>query len=1159
MAKSTRKVTKFLRAMWRRRVLQIMVPYAVTFWLLIQITELVVDVFELPLWIIQALIILFVLAFPAVLALTWTLEFRAKNGPQQLRSAEIAGEQGPPLAISLEMGRSERRQVSMLSGSFDIAQLGSEETSLEYLHDILGELEVVSRTLGARFDAYRLPTAAEKVSFVFGYPQAHDDDARRAVTAGLAIIDEVGRLNQSRADLGEPIVVARVGIHTGVVVVEESPEGKQRAKFIGQIPRLANSLRDMAPASTTLISSQTRDLTGNGFLTAPHDINGLGVVDAETKVFRVKKVLRADLNLWQEQILIGRNDELHLLESKWHNVVHGEGQFVLLQGSPGIGKSALIRRLSQLVIRKSSAWIFPCYCSPYEKDTSLFPIIRALQEAVLGFAPWDSEEERFKKLCDFVDQQEMDADQSVSLLAELLSLPVERSSPVEESPQIIRIRTLELLSTMIRTAAEKEPVLIVIEDLQWADPTTLEWILMMVNQGASPGVFMLLSARSEFVADWANRSSILNMTLSPLSQSASKKLIAVSTGSTLPLQWVNRIITETEGNPLYIQEVSKGLLESSGRQLAFGEDGVDSISHVDIPATLQDSLAARVDSLGEAKTLLQLCSVLGREFSFELLRKVACSENEAALTNYLNNLVKAEMLFQRGSYLQPSYEFKHILIQESAYHSLLKSTRKELHERIALVIEKEYPELAKRQPARLAHHFVEAGQPDKAISYHTIAASLSLDRFANPEAIEQARQGLALLAKKPMSPQRIEQELPLQAAMGKALLATYGYSHKEGRQAFERALELCEHIGDAPQLFQMLVGLWMYYVISARFDTSIEICRRLLRISESTGDPVQFLQANYCMGYTRFYKAQFPAAQRYLERALESEKEGYDYSSQSATEDDSRIPVRVILALVYWHLGQPVTAARCVNEANNMAQELKHPFGITFAAFVSAWFHQMRGDTKHTADYAAKAAAIAKEKRYEFWVPLSTFLGAWAVNKNLESARSGDTEDLDQLDACLTSYLESGAGAGQTYLTFSLAETCINQGDIKRAKEALNKAWAAVESTGEKFFVPEYQRLMGLLYVRRIRDQSSAEHFNNAEACFNEAMRQARGIGSCALELRAANDLAELMFRKGRYRESVKLLSAVSAKFKEFDDSADCVRAMNLLKKSKKRLVQAGQ
>ncbi|NND55938.1 MAG: AAA family ATPase, partial [Xanthomonadales bacterium] len=793
MTNSPRKPQDFFKEVWRRQVLQIVVPYAIAGWLLAQVAELVLDAFEMPPWVMQALLVVLLLGFPVVVVLAWIFDITPKGHFVRTEPSEGSDETEHPPAISLEMGDSERRQVTMLSCRFDITRGDSREIDLEYQRDAILALDKVSRDLARRFDAYLIPAITEQFSFVFGYPQAHDDDARRAVAAGLAIMEEVGKLQKTRADLADLEVTAHVGIHTGLVVIDDSEADKQKVTITGQVQSFTDWLRNVAPANTVVISPQTHQLTDSFYETEslgdyPHPRH-----QEQVAVFRVHKPFPTSDDLWQKQKLVGRDHELLLLEGHWDNVVNGGGQFALIQGKPGIGKSALVRSFSQQVTMRSKVWVMPCYCSPYEQNNAMFPITQALQGPILGFTPSETVQVRFEKLSAFVDEKKLDAEDALSLLSGLLSLPVASESSPPEPPQITRIRTLELLLTLIRSTATQQPVLMIFEDLQWADPTTLEMIEMMVDEGPSPGVFLLFSARPEFAADWSRRSFVLNLDLSPLANSASRELIASSAGAfEMPSELVERIVEETEGNPLYIQELTRGLLESDAARNSFGQGLA---GRLEIPATLLDSLAARIDSLGKAKSVLQLCSVLGHEFSYDLLRSVSQSENEVALKEYLAGLVKAEMLFQRDSFRHRSYVFKHILIQESAYNSLLKSTRKELHDKTATVMEERYPEMANLQPARLAYHFTRAGKADKAIAYWTGAAAQSLARFANAEAIEQARQGLGLLEETPVSPQRVEQELPLQGVLGKAFFALHGYSSRRGRRAFERALELCEPIG----------------------------------------------------------------------------------------------------------------------------------------------------------------------------------------------------------------------------------------------------------------------------------------------------------------------------------------------------------------------------
>lgn len=1154
MAEVLRKLVKFFREIWRRRVLQIAIPYSVVAWLLVQVAEIVLDAFESPPWIMQGFLTLLLMGFPVALFLAWVFDITprgslVRTGPQEEQDPE---EPDPAPALRLEMGDSERRQLTILNCTYEFSESSDAEADPEHLHESYAALQKASRHLVKTYNAYQLPGGAQDLTLAFGYPQAQEGDARRAVAAGLALIKDIQTQPEFKTETGAPRYTVRAGVATGLVVVDESPSPGRDVAIIGHVPRMASWLGEQAVPNTLVIGPQTRKLVKSHF-----QLEKLGERSQPQFGGEVSLYLVADEKVAQdlsasEHLLIGRDDEIHLLEDRWRNVLDGDGQFVFLRGETGIGKSSLIHEFRKRATAPKDIILIPCQCSPYERHNPLSPLIQVLQGPILQFSDQDTSASRLEKIKNFMERQSVDTAEAVPLLASLLSVDLgEEFSPPNVSAQIVRLQTLQLLLDMISQAAASNPVLLVLEDLHWADPTTLEMVQMLMDRGPEPGLFVLFSSRPEFNTDWMKRSFVLVHELLPLGRKDALELIRSTEGAAdLPESIVDRIISETDGNPLYVRELTLALLESEAWKASLEKGKPDDMTWLKIPATLQDSLAARVDNLGEAKSLLQLCSVLGREFSYDLLRLVSGTENESALKEELSQIVNAELLYQRGLFRKVTYTFKHILIQETAYSSLLKSKRRELHGRTAQILEQETPDVAKRQPALLAYHYSEAEDLEKAIMYWTLAGSQSLAGFANQEAIAQSRRGIEMLKAAPQSPHSAALEVSLQSVLGYALLSSHGYAHPEVRKVFTRALELCEQIGDAPQLFKVAVGLWMYYIIASRMDEALELSQRLLRIAESTQDPVQHMQAHYCLAFTQYYRANFLAAKLMMETALEGEVEGCDYSSLSPIGDDWRIHVRVILAHVYWQLGEVEAGERLVHEANAIAKERKHPWGIVFSAFQSAWFHQMQGEPESTLKYAAEAIRISEEKGFGFWLPLTNFLRGWAESRRSNSCMEPkDGSGAENMKASLDQYRAIGSEAGVSCCLFMLAEDYIWLGRYDEAASELEKAREFMQDTGEDFFEPEYYRLLGRIQLGSYRDSGQAEELDEAAKYFKQALTLARGIESKAQELRAASYRAEALSLQGNQELAKRILTGITQRAVEFKGSYYWVQAREVLER----------
>ena len=1144
------KLTKFFREVWRRHVLQVALPYCVGGWLVIEVSEVVLEAFEAPGGVLRAILLVFLIGLPVVIALAWIFDF-TPAGVVRTRSADTAAEEEPEPApaMSLSLGESERRQVTMLSCAFDFYGGDNREQDPEFLRDSINALDSLCKDIAARFNGYRLRRSAENLTLVFGYPTAGDDDVRRAVAAGLALVEAADSMDENHD--GRPDLTVRIGIHTGLVVVDAAQDGERDVTIVGQVPRIVDWLQTIAPANAVVISQQARDLIARFWASESLGKFSQAQLGGRVEVFQVlADAPPAPAKQPPQQV--GRDAELTQLQSRWQHTLDGDGQFVLIRGEPGIGKSTLVQAFQQAIEDTGSALVLQVFCSPYEQNTALYPIVQALRGPILGFASGDGQASRLATLHSFVEQRAAGIAHAEALLANLLSLPLPAgAAALSGSPQHIRSQTLQLLLHIIRQQAESRPFLLIIEDLLFADPTTLEWIHMMVGEGPSRGVFLLLTARPSFTADWTRRSYVMTLDLLPLASRAASELLLQTAGDIkLPAALVAHIIRETGGNPLYVHELTRAVIESGEWNKAAPGNQASDLSWLKIPATLQDSLAARVDHLGPAKALLQLCSVLGREFDYNLLRAVSGTRNEAALKQDLATIVQSELLFQRGSATNPNYSFKHVLIQETAYHSLLKSTRKDLHRHTASVIEKDYPELAQQQPALMAWHYGEAGEGVKAAGLWAQAARLSLQAFANHEAIAQAERGLAIVHSLPPSAQQVGLEIPLQSALGMGLLATRGYAAAEARQAFSRAMELCEKAGDTPQLFRVVVGLWMYYMLRANYARALDLSQTLLRIADASADPAQFLQAHYCVGYTLFYQAEFAAGRAHLETALQSEQAGVDYAVQSASGDDTRSHIRNVLTHLCWHMGEPQKALQYLQEALSIVHDENHPFGIAFITFGAAWFHVARRDAPAALLSAQPAVAVAQENGFEFFQPLAEFMLTWAQGRDSKSGLApGDGGIATKLQSCLDRYCATGALAGVSFQSFMVAEDLIALGQCDRAEQSLQAAWAHVEQFGELFFAAEYYRLKGKLCLRR--NGSAGE----AIELFHQAIHTARSHNDVALELRAAIDLARASAAQGQScDQALDLLTNAMHKIHGRDDSSEAIQAEQVLRAVKKQL-----
>jgi len=1158
-----KKVSDFFKEVWRRNVFQIAIPYGVVSWVLIQIADTVLPAFDIPNWVFRAIIIVLAAGFPVAIIVAWVFDITpgglVKTDEQDSLPGELEEDveaEEPAPALSLSLGRSERRRVTMLKCLFSPESVDDDEIDPEDMTLMLTGIEAVSQDIVAQFDGFRLPSHPEELSIIFGYPNANEDDARRAVAAGLALLDRIREVSFPGLDIEEVTLTAHAAVYTGLVVLDDKAQETDGASIVGAVARTADHLLDIAPVGNLVIGEATFALVSNHFRTTDLGLHKLGKQATKLNVHRIDGALKpgeetSETSGLSTQI-IGRDHELQLLTDRWENVVEGDGQFVLLRGEAGIGKSALIRTFLNIVKQGDAAWLMTWFCSPYEKSSAFHPLIQFLRDFWFKFEEQDSNELKLQKIEERLTQQSMDLESAVPLMANLLSVRLADNDGYamsEATSQVVRNRTMDLAINMIHAAAKDKPVLLLIDGLHWADPSTAEMLERMLDSGTVPGVFILMSARLDFRPDWRNRSNIMEFDLHRLARRASREMvISLASDTDLPDVLINRIVDETDGVPMFIEALTLAVLQSDvwrGHENLSGRE----LEKIRIPATLHESLAARIDKMDSAKTVLQLCSMLGRQFSYHLLLAVSASDNESALQSELSRLVEAELLFKRKTDTETAFTFKHFLVQETAYQSLLKSTRKSLHVQIGEILEGQFPEIARQRPQQLAHHFASGGHVDKAISYWTNASRRSFSRSANLEAIEQARAGLKLVSKLPESRQRDAQELPLQSVLGSALLASQGYTAPEVKTVFTRADALCKQVENTEHLFPVVVGLWMFYTIRGQYEDALETGAQLIAIAEDSGDVGQIVQAHYTNGSTRFYTGDFNEAKLSFEKAIAAEVEGSDYSSQSASADDTRTHVRCLLSHTCWHLGLPETASQYAQQASDLVQEASQSYATTFISFFNGWFHQLRKEPDRTAEYADECVRLAEENGYRFFIPLGRMLQAW-VQGQLQKSASDDQETAvaEKMQSSLEICQAAGVGGGITYLMFSLAEELLASGKAEEALEELTKAWQHAQKVGEYFLEPEYFRMMAALSLHRFISSKDQADMDEASSFLTEAMSRARHRGNKALELRAATDFALLLSDQGESERAIEVLDPVVRSFQEFDQSGDCMRAAKIIK-----------
>ncbi|RPJ00372.1 MAG: hypothetical protein EHM39_04960, partial [Chloroflexi bacterium] len=767
---------------------------------------------------------------------------------------------------------------------------------------------------------------------------------------------------------------------------------------------------------------------------------------------------------------------------RWGQVKEGSGHVVLLSGEAGIGKSRLVQVLKEHVAAEPQAWLTPCQCSPYYQNTALYPMIELLERVVLRFERDETPEQKLRKLEGLLVQYGLPLPETVPLLAALLSLPLtDDYTPLNLSPEQQKQQTLRALLTIQLRIAAEQPVLFVMEDLHWVDPTTLEFLSLLVDQGPTAPILALWTFRPDFSPPWAGRAHLTQVTLPRLARRQAVEMISrVAHGKTLPTEVVEQVVAKTDGVPLFVEELTKTVLESTSllqeREERYELTGL--LPPLAIPTTLHDSLMARLDRLAAVKGLAQLAATLGREFSYELLHAVS-PLNEETLQRGIQQLVAAEFLYQRGLPPQATYLFKHALIQEAAYQSLLRSTRQQHHQRIAQVLETRFPEVCVTQPELVAHHYTEAGLMAQAIPYWQRAGQRAVERSANLEAVAHLTKGLTLLATLPDTSERAQQELDLQTTLGPALINTKGQAAPEVLHAYARARELCQQVGQTPQLFQVLRGLWYFYLHRVELQTARELGEQLLTLAQHIGDPALLLEAHYALGNTLNYLGEFPATQAHFAHGIAL----YDPQQHRAHAfrygQDPGMMCRAYAGVTLWLLGYPDQALQRSHEALTLAQKLAHSYSLATALAFAAWLHHFRRERQLTQERADAGIALATEQGFKVLVAQGTIFRGWALAQRsaaLETAQVQIEEGIAQMQQGLAAWRATGAKVFRPYGLALLADAYVQVGQIEEGLTLLSEAMAVANDTGERRWEAELHRLKGELLLAR-----SAEHDAEAE------------------------------------------------------------------------------
>jgi class 3 adenylate cyclase/tetratricopeptide (TPR) repeat protein len=1022
--------------------------------------------------------------------------------------------------------KGERRHLTVLFcdlvNSTEIAaQLDPEEW-----RGILARYQRVAAEAVARFEGHVAQYLGDGVLALFGYPTAHENEAERAVRTALDIIERVAALNAGRDAERVPALAARVGIHAGPVVVGDSDN--KSANVFGDTPNMAARVQAAAERNTVVVSAAVHRLVSGRFVVEDRGAQALKGIAHPVQLYRVIQPTvvgqrSPDASTRVLTPFVGRVEEMRLLQSRWERAREGQGQVVLMVGEPGIGKSRLLEEFRARIKGDPHLWIEGAGEQSFAHTP--FHALSQMLDQILGWRGDESGEEHVSQLERALGLVQMKLDEAVPLIAEMLNLPIpEKYSPLLFAPDRKRKRLMVNLAGWMINASQMQPVVMAIEDLQWVDPSTLELINTLVGQSATVPLMLLSTARPEFRAAWPIRAHHAQITLTRLNDRHTREMVAnVAAGASLSKDVIDTVVKRTDGVPLFAEELTRLMLEGNGRA-ALSE----------IPATLQNSLTARLDRLGPGKEVAQLAAVIGREFSYELLEAVSPlqgPELQAALVR----IAEAELVYPYGTPPNATYQFKHALVRETAYEALLKTRRRELHRRVAETLAEKFPAVADTQPELFARHWTEAGLVEPAVAAWRKAGRRAVERFANAEAVANLSRALEVLNKLPESRERDTGELGLQMLLTTPLIATKGYTAPEVEKACYRAKDLSQRVGDTPHLSAILGGLTSVYYNRGELATALELANQMLSLAERKDDPVRLVWAHNALGLILNDLGEFSSSRHHLEKSIAH----YDFQGQHNygwVQDPGACGLSA-LAGVLQVLGYPEQALAKQHQAMDWARRVGDPFTLQWVLRAGTHLHFQRAEFQSALELVEEKIAVCTTHGFEPSLRYAIALRGLVLTY------------LDRNDEGIAQILQVSEGLDaktpeEFGILYSVAEAYEKSGRAIQGLKALAEAQAQSKDVRPQM---KQLRLKANLLVL-LKDPTK---LLEAEQLFRSAIQIERSCGAKGSELLSTVALARLLRDTNRREEARAMLSEIYGWFTEGFDIAVVRDAKALLEELK--------
>ncbi len=1011
----------------------------------------------------------------------------------------------------------ERRHLTVLFSDL----VGSTEISArldpEEFRELVADYHRATAEAITRFGGYVAKYLGDGVMAYFGWPEAHDNDAERAARAGLAILEGVASLNNRDPKSDRPKLSVRVGIDTGNVVIGKG--GGSESEIFGDAANIAARVQSAADPDAVIVTPAVNRLVSGLFVIEERGAHQLKGIAEPVKLYQVMRLSSVRNRLAASMVhgltpFVGRDDETRLLWSRWQRASDGEGQVLLISGEAGIGKSRLVRQFRKQLAQTPHLWL-ECAGSPYFQNTPLYPIADMLQQ---GFAQRGdgSDAAKLSELERDLERAGLKPAETVPLIAPMLNLPVdEKYPPLKLSPEQQRKRLLTTLTRWLFGAVQS--VVMAVEDLHWFDASSLELMQLLIEQAAPARVMLVCTARPEFRAPWTPRAHHSRVMLTRLNARDVREMVAnVVAQSVFSGEAVEKVIERTGGVPLFVEELTRAVLEQGDSKLSARE----------IPATLHDSLMSRLDRLGPAKEVAQIASVIGRQFSYELLFAMSMMP-DSDLQSALAKLGDAELVHARGIPPEADYTFRHALIQDAAYEALLKSRRRELHRRVAVAMTETFPKLAETQLEVVARHWTEAGDTKKAIAAWRKAGDVAFKRYAFTEAENAYRHALDLIRAQAESRERDAQELELMNRLIPVLQLAKGWAAPEAAEAIAYARSLAEKTDSFGQLLLHVIGAFVSAVSRGDLPAASSLAAQISDLAVREGSPAVLGLARVGEITTRYFRGDLSGAEEHFlaggglfeiggQRFPTTVASGFGFGSHVA-----------------WMLGRADTARDRIRQAIAGAEALKSPFELAYAQYLAAMLHLFMREFAEAKTSAKKSIALSDEYGIrQYSAGSRVFLGL------AEAALGHPAEGLPTINLGLEGLNESGAGSAMTLYLSWLAEAQSLDSKVPEALATIEKALQV--NPAEVAWRPEAIRIRGEL-------RQGLGHTEGAEADFRTAIALAQKIGAKAWELRAAMNLVRMLRKRGDLAEARDLLGPLFASFTEGFDTADLMDSKALL------------